>query len=197
MQQQFSWPWVQSQVASSIDLWNQCAAPTRLPGPRFTLAEQITREAAFDETRRAVEREMRRLSRSKVERLQSQRRMTDSFAWFASNALKLKPEAVRLLTNDFLPAGTRFSRLARNFDSTLSLADTIQACRSAWTACGLQLLLGDRLEITPSILGYSLLYPYSDNYLDCTERSDSAKLRFSEQFRARLQGQSPPVTDRT
>ena len=58
-------------------------------------------------------------------------------------------------------------------------------------APGLQLLLGDRMEITPSILGYSLLYPYSDNYLDRTDVSAGAKLRFSERFRARLRGQKP------
>ena len=69
------------------------------------------------------------------------------------------------------------------------MPDIIQACRNAWTACGLQSLLGERMEITPSILGYSLLYPYSDNYLDCEDVSAEAKLRFSQRFRERLRGE--------
>jgi hypothetical protein len=69
------------------------------------------------------------------------------------------------------------------------MADIIQACRNAWTACGLQPLLGERIGITPSILGYSLLYPYSDNYLDREDISSEAKLRFSERFRGRLLGE--------
>ncbi|MGA9670943.1 MAG: hypothetical protein WBQ94_17165, partial [Terracidiphilus sp.] len=41
---------------------------------------------------------------------------------------------------------------------------------------------------TPSILAYSLLYPYSDNYLDQPDLSAEDKLRFSERFRQRLRG---------
>ena len=75
------------------------------------------------------------------------------------------------------------------------MADIIQACRNAWTACGLQPLLGERVGITPSILGYSLLYPYSDNYLDRDDISAEAKLRFSERFRDRLRGERLAARD--
>jgi hypothetical protein len=68
------------------------------------------------------------------------------------------------------------------------MADIIQANRNAWTACGLQPLLGERIELTPSILGYSLLYPYTDNFLDRTDVSGEEKRRFGERFRRRLEG---------
>jgi hypothetical protein len=68
------------------------------------------------------------------------------------------------------------------------MPDIVQACRNAWTACGLQPLLGERVGITPSILGYSLLYPYSDNYLDSVDVSAQTKRSFSERFRDRLLG---------
>ena len=63
------------------------------------------------------------------------------------------------------------------------MPDIVQACRNAWTACGLQPLLGARLELTPSILGYSLLYPYTDNFFDRTDITAEEKRRFSERFR--------------
>src|SRR6185312_99691 len=94
-----------------------------------------------------------------------------------------------LLTDDFLPVGTTLARWARRFDETLSMADIIQACRNAWTACGLQPLLGAKVRITPAIIGYSLLYPYSDNYLDDERITAKEKLRFSERFRSLLQGE--------
>jgi hypothetical protein len=90
--------------------------------------------------------------------------------------LDLQREAVQFLADDFLPAGTRLARWARRFDARLSMDDIFQACRNAWTACGLQPLLGERVGITSSILGYSLLYPYSDNYLD---RADNQPRRSS------------------
>ena len=110
----------------------------------------------------------------------------------------LKPTLTRVrVAEEFLPVGTSLAQWARRFDPTLGMADIIQACRNAWTACGLQPLLGERVHITPSIMAYSLLYPYSDNYLDREEVSRDAKLRFSERFRERLRGEdAPPANDR-
>jgi hypothetical protein len=93
-----------------------------------------------------------------------------------------------LLSDGFLPIGTQFALWARRFDPNLTMADTIQACRNAWTVCGIQPLLGDRMQMTPSILGYSLLYPYSDNYLDSEKIPTPRKLEFSARFRDRLCG---------
>jgi hypothetical protein len=191
MQELYNWQWVQAQVAQSIDIWNQSALPPRLVGTPFSVMEQQKRERAYDEALGAVERELRKAPRSKEERVDAQNRINAVFARFAASALGLEKEAVTLLTDGFLPAGTTFARWARRFDPTLSMADIVQACRSAWTACGLQSLLGDPLGISPSILGYSLLYPYSDNYLDCKDVSPQTKLRFSERFRERLRGNGP------
>jgi hypothetical protein len=55
-----------------------------------------------------------------------------------ATALDLQREAVQLLINDFLPAGTTLGRWARPFDACLSTDNIVQACRNAWTACGLQ-----------------------------------------------------------
>jgi hypothetical protein len=114
----------------------------------------------------------------------------DAFPRFASIALDLDAQAVQLLTGSFLPVGTQLARWARSFDPTLSMADIIQALRNAWTACGLQALLGQPMELTASILAYSLLYPYSDNCLDQSGLSSAQKLRFSGRFRQRLCGLS-------
>jgi hypothetical protein len=92
-----------------------------------------------------------------------------------ATALDLQREAVQLLINDFFPAGTTLARWARPFDACLTTDNIVQACRNAWTACGLQPLLGERVGITSSILGYSLLYPYRDNYLDRADISTEEK----------------------
>jgi hypothetical protein len=127
--------------------------------------------------------------------VRTQARITAAFARFSATALGLEPDAIGLLTQDFLPIGTKLARWARRFDPSLSMADIVQACRNAWTACGLQPLLGEAVGITPSILGYSLLYPYSDNYLDRVDISREAKLRFSERFRDRLRGEAVSTQD--
>jgi hypothetical protein len=187
--QDYSWPWVQEQVAQTIDIWHQVARSSGLGGPRYSLKEQLAREKAYDHALRAVEREVSEPPRNQLERLQSKDRITASFARFSATALGLEDEAIRLLTDEFLPMGTAVARWARQFDATLSMTDIVQACRNAWTVGGLQPLLGDSTGITPSILGYSLLYPYSDNYLDRPDVTPREKLGFSERFRLRLRGE--------
>jgi hypothetical protein len=195
MQPHFSWSWVLQQVTQTIDIWNRSAVPSKLGGLRYTFKEQQTRECAYDEGQQAIEQELKRASRTKAERFETQERIVAAFARFSTTALGLEKDATSLLTDGFLPAGTEFARRARRFDPNLNRSDIIQACRSAWTACGLQPLLGDPMEITPSILGYSLLYPYSDNYLDRGDVSAEDKLRFSERFRERLRGLRLPAMD--
>ena len=188
MDRLYSWPWVEAQAAQTVEMWNAGYGQLGLGGEQYSAQEQQRRENAYDEALRAVERELKRTSHSRTDRIQTQARITAAFARFAATGLGLKPDAIDLLTNDFLPVGTKLARWARHFDPSLSMPDIVQACRNAWTACGLQPLLGEAVRITPSILGYSLLYPYSDNYLDREDVTRDAKLRFSERFRDRLNG---------
>lgn len=189
MQQLYSWPWVDAQVAQTIEVWNGSLARSAQGGQRYSPEEQQKREKAYDQGLQAVERELKRAPRTKAERIETQDRVLASFARFSATALNLEGETIKILTNDFLPVGTRLARWARRFDASLAMPEIIQACRNAWTACGLQPLLGEHVGITPSILGYSLLYPYSDNYLDQEDVSAEAKLLFSERFRSLLRGE--------
>lgn len=188
MELRFDDSWITTEADLAAQRWNACANLPMPKAPLYGAAEHARREAAYDRSLDAVERDIKRVPRNKAERLTVQDRLVASFGCFAAAALDLEEEAVELITNDFLPVGTHLARWARRFDASLSRADIVQACRNAWTACGLQPLLGEPIGITPSILGYSLLYPYTDNYLDRREISAEAKLRFSARFRERLRG---------
>jgi hypothetical protein len=180
--------WVAAEVARCTAVWHDCAVHPADLEPLYSLRDHESREIAYDTVQREVEWEARRLARDSADRASAEKRMIASFARFAQNALDLEQEQIGLLTDDFLPVGIDFARRARQFDPAISREDTIQACRNAWTACGLQPLLGVPSGITPSILGYSLLYPYSDNYLDSAAVPNQAKLTFSARFRERLRG---------
>ena len=189
MEQRYGWAWVEAQVAQTIDVWNCCARQGVPLSPRYTVREQRSHQKAYDQGLRAVQREAKRAPRNAIERRLVQQRIVALFPQFAATALGLEGEAVNLLSNSFLPVGTQLARWARRFDPALNMEDTIQACRNAWTACGLQALLGRPMELTSSILAYSLLYPYTDNHLDSPDLSTADKLRFSERFRQRLCGE--------
>ena len=148
MQPIYSWSWVEAQVEQTIAVWDSPAASSTLDGALYTRKQQQEREKAYDQGLRAVEREVKRAPRTKADRLKTQDRIVAAFARFSATALDLEGETVHLLTDDFLPVGTKLARWARQFDPNLGMADIIQACRNAWTACGLQPLLGIRLGMT-------------------------------------------------
>lgn len=45
------------------------------------------------------------------------------------------------------------------------------------------------MEYTPSVFAYSMLYPYTDNYLDSTKMSFQDKKSINERFKLRLEGE--------
>ena len=71
-----------------------------------------------------------------------------------------------ILSNDFKEATKEFVKRARYFDPSISLNDIYQACRNVWIMNGVQQMLGLPVRLTPAVFAYSMLYPYSDNYLD-------------------------------
>ncbi len=181
-----NWIWVEAQTGLASELWKQVSGPWWQPGAPYTHGAQRKREKAYDRALREVQREAGASRRNPA---RTQERLISTFARFAAHALDLDGAAIALLTDGFLPVGARFARCARRFDASLPTADTIQACRNAWTACGLQPLLGAPMGLTSSILGYSLLYPYTDNYLDQRLVSREEKICFGERFAARLAGE--------
>ena len=130
-----------------------------------------------------------RLPRTRAERDRSRERITAAFMDFARSAVGMTDQHLHLLLEGgFSAIGTELGRQARRFDPGVSTTDIVQACRNAWTACGLQALLIGKMRVTPSIFAYSMLYPYSDNYMDDPTIAREAKLSFSERFRGRLAG---------
>jgi len=82
----------------------------------------------------------------------------------------------------------QFSEQARGYDPTLSAEDIYQASRNVSSMNLMQLLLDLPVEITPAVFAYSMLYPYTDNYLDNPAISIETKMGFSQRFWNRLAG---------
>ena len=81
-----------------------------------------------------------------------------------------------------------FAGKARAFDPHIKGEDIYQAGRNVWSMNFMQLLLGLKVELTPAVFAYSLLYPYTDNYLDDPTLSPQTKIDFNQHFNQRLAG---------
>lgn len=80
-----------------------------------------------------------------------------------------------------------FAAAAEGYDEALPSAELFQASRNAWTCFALQLLYGS-VALNDGVTGYSLLYPYSDNYLDDPKLAPKDKAAFQRRFRRWLAG---------
>jgi hypothetical protein len=177
-------------VQKYIDLWWQ--SDTGLPGlgAVYTPSEQVKNEKQLGQLIKRVNNELANPPGSRAEVLALQERLGLAFHPFARETFGITDEQLSALPSSaFSTAAEEFVRMARAFDPKLSSDDIYQAWRNAWTANGLQWLLGVPVQITSSIFAYSLLYPYTDNYLDDPAISSATKLNFNEHFRKRLEDQ--------
>jgi hypothetical protein len=182
-----SWEELVQKILAS---WGEC--PVRLPAfpETFSVAEQADREARLEEFLKSVERDLRRPPRSIAGREALKERLTVAFERFARAGLDMGDEHLGLLLNGgFSAIGMQMARWARRFDRSISPADIFQATRNAWTAGGLQVLLGREMGLTPAVFAYSMLYPYTDNYLDDPREPSEKKIKFYARIKRRLSGE--------
>ncbi|HEX5807058.1 MAG TPA: hypothetical protein VFY25_00215 [Anaerolineales bacterium] len=143
-----------------------------------------------------VDRLLSNPPRSRGEARASQARLGAAFKVLAEETLGFTAAQLDLLPSQaFSDVSEEFVRRARAFDPGLSGEDIYQAGRNAWTANGLQWLLGLPVQNTPSVFAYSLLYPYTDNYLDDPAIPVATKAAFNERFRQRLAGEGLAPAD--
>ncbi|HCW73940.1 MAG TPA: hypothetical protein DHM90_09255, partial [Clostridiaceae bacterium] len=95
------------------------------------------------------------------------------------------------MQNGYLDSTDHFFSEAREHDPSLESADLFQAVRNVWIMNSLQLLFDLPIRMTPSVFSYSMLYPYTDNYLDDPEVSADEKRHFNTRLQMVLEGLTP------
>jgi len=109
---------------------------------------------------------------------------------FLEKGLDYSPEQLDIILSDeMIDTTLHFIREARQFDQELGLEEIFQACRNVWIMNGLQYLFGQKIRLTPSVFAYSMLYPYTDNFIDDSTVSELEKQAFAERFYKRLDNQ--------
>lgn len=93
-----------------------------------------------------------------------------------------------ILSDEFKNVSKDFFYKARAFGPELKPENIYQGMRNVWIMNGIQLMMDIPVRITPSVFAYSMIYPYSDNFLDDPEVSSAEKEIFSRRFNRRLHG---------
>lgn len=93
------------------------------------------------------------------------------------------------LDQGYLNAAEDFIERAKKEDGCLTSEEIFQAIRNVWIMNSLQIFWEISVKITPSTYAYSMLYPYTDNFLDNPEISMKDKVRFNERLTRILSGE--------
>jgi hypothetical protein len=179
-------------------LWWECPTTTPDLGRTYEFHRQLENEKRSDQALSVLEDAMLQPRQVGWDRERLLRNLTDTFYNYTQEILDLGEGPVKALrAYGFDDALMQFARMARLFDPAVEMMDIYQAGRNLWSMNFVQLLLGLPVEVTPSSFAYSMLYPYTDNYLDDPNVDESAKRLFNRRFARRLAGEElEPLSDR-
>ncbi len=182
-------------TAQHLSLWWSCERSFPVFNASFSAQEQAAREKKLEKLADGLVYELKRMPRAPEERQrwaeQLRPRLQPALVDFARDALNLEQRHLDFIeSTGMVEANQEFARMARRFDPNISAEDIFQAGRNVMTANFMQVILGLPVEVTPSVFAYSMLYPYTDNYLDDPAVSPTTKIAFNHRFQNRLMGET-------
>lgn len=179
-------------------LWWECPTTNRDMGRSYELHRQLENEKRSDQALAVLESALLVPRRNGWDREGLLSKLTDTFFNYTQEIFGFEADHMQALrAYGFEEALKQFAWMARQFDPSISIGDIYQAGRNLWSMNFVQLLLGQPVEVTPSAFAYSMLYPYTDNYLDDPSVSEDAKRLFNRRFTLRLSGERvKPLNER-
>ena len=181
---------VQNLLQQTITLWWECNNNRYPELPGYPTHTKQRNERLLDDFTNELSQYASRPPKKHSEIQTVRQEISNEYSKLTSLILELEESQLGFIqTSGLTDAPLDFARMARHFDPQISSEDIYQAGRNVMTMNLLQLLLNLPVQISPAIFAYSMLYPYSDNYLDDPSISNQTKLTFGEHFKRRLNGE--------
>jgi hypothetical protein len=162
---------------------------SKINNPHERLTRQKANEKELNQWFKDVIRDMKRMQNTGIEHLVLLEKFKISFRKLGTEYFALTSGTENLaILEDFYPVTDEFIREAKKFDFGVANEDIFQAVRNVWIMNSLQVLFGRTIEYSQSILAYSMLYPYTDNYLDDLRIPIEVKVGFNVRLKNYLDG---------
>lgn len=163
----------QKKSCFSDEEWHACLIE------KYTLEEKKQNEALVDELRNKI------------------RKKQFSYDAFLEHEqiLYIQKYMSKELFDDYLKSMCTFLRNSRSFDPELNTSQIWQALRNYLIYGMICAMMNKNLKCHDSIMSYSLLYPYTDNYIDTSEHTLEQKSVFNQMIFDRLHGKDVTAQD--
>jgi hypothetical protein len=184
-------------LRQAMDAWWKADSCLPRQGRVFTTAQQKTNEGCLSERLDDLLEDYGSIQKKGPYGREAFDRLIDQAGELAQVIYGLDRQQVDVVRSSGLLETTfEFVQQARRYDPSLDSSSIYQAARNVWSMNFVQLLLDQPVEVTPAVFAYSLLYPYTDNYLDDPSVPAAEKAEFNKRFGRRLSGGTvPPASD--
>lgn len=173
-----------------LNIWYDTTTSFPLLEKRYNFVEKTRKERELNKFTESLASLLNNMPEDEINQDIWRRSITNLVRDFGCKTLEFDEELLDIIfTDGYSEVTNLFIKEARKFDSKINIFDIFQAIRNVWIMNSIQIFLGMDVKFSPSIFAYSMLYPYSDNYMDNPDLKVTGKREFSEKFEKRLLGE--------
>ena len=180
-----------------LSIWWETKPELHMPTEKISFAEKIKNEKKIELFRKALFRTLKKIPKNENEEEDLRKEVFELIKEMEIQISNYEESIIDFFIDNGYGNITReFIDEVKKFDSQMEVYDIFQAIRNVWIMNSIQILYNMEVKLTPSIFAYSMLYPYSDNYLDDANISVGEKVEFNKRFRDWLLGKdSAPLNN--
>ena len=181
---------IKSLTDKHLSIWWETSAILHMKNEKVSFLDKLRNEKKIENFRKQLFKTLKQVPKSKDEEEYLRK---DIFSQIKAMELNISNYEESII-DFFIESGyanitEEFIDAVKEFDPKMGVYDIFQAIRNVWIMNSIQILYSMEVQLTPSIFAYSMLYPYSDNYLDDSNISTGDKIEFNKRFRRWLLGE--------
>ncbi|MCJ7666250.1 MAG: class 1 isoprenoid biosynthesis enzyme [Actinobacteria bacterium] len=171
-------------------LWLECSTQIPLLGVTYSYKGKLSSETQLEEFLQRIKKGQGNRTKPKVNNTSYTKVIFPAIRTLLKSAFNFEDNHLDIVLSDsYIEATKKFIKKGHRFDPKICMEDIFQACRNVWIMNGIQSMMGLSVDLTPSVFAYSMLYPYTDNYLDNSHTTSESKIIFSRRFQQRIEGE--------
>lgn len=181
---------IKSLTDKYLSIWWNTTVDLKKTNPKVSYMDKLKNERQIERFRKELFKILKKIPSDKIEEESWINQVFDHIRLFESSISNYGESIINFFIESGYPKITeRFIDEVNQFDPEMDVYDIFQAIRNVWIMNSIQILYDVEVRLTPSIFAYSMLYPYSDNYLDDSSISIKEKIEFNQRFRKWLLGE--------
>lgn len=170
-------------------VWMGCSTEFPYLDPVYSHKDKLSCEARLEKFFKKIKKNKDKKLKQDVNNSGPAKSIFPEIRTFFKSTFGFEDNHLNIIFSDsYREATKKFIETGQRFDPNLDMEDILQASRNVWIINSIQSMMGMPVKLTSSIFAYSMLYPYTDNYLDNPDTTSESKITFCKRFQQRIKG---------